>query len=183
MAAGICVLLLVADRLLLTPLLTRWRTKQDQIATLRLSIGQDQALLDQEARWHRWEAEARVRRLAGVRSEAESALIGAVDDWARGAGLTLTSIRPRWHEATGGDGRGPVQRARLELQLGGEGSVNAVTRFLYAAETAPMALAIERVDLSSASPDGQRLSLDLRVSGLLGDATSGAGGAHREVGP
>ena len=152
------------DRLVLTPFLVAWRGRADEILRLRLAATQGAAIIGQESRWLRWRDETSARLLPAVAGDAESALLSRVDTWARGSGLTVNSLRPRWKE-------GDEHTRLLELQVAGTGSPGAVTGFLYQLETSDFALAVEQLELMPRNPDGNELALDLRISGLCQAAT------------
>jgi hypothetical protein len=163
--------LLVFDRLLLTPALTAWQERADEIQRVHLNLAQGAAVVDQESRWLRWRTEMAARLLPAQAGDAESALLGRVDQWARSAGLTVSSLRPRWRDR---DQRLPV----LELQVAGNGTLGAVANFLYHVETSTLAVAVEHLELVPHTAEGTDLGLDLRLSALCQGA-AGKGG----VGP
>ena len=158
-AAGGCLALLLLDHFLLTPFFAAWRARSETIHELRAKIAQGTALVDQEPRWLKWRDDYNARLLSAVPADAESKLLNQVDGWARQAGLRLTSLRPRWKE-------GGKDRSMLELQVTGNGSMDAVVRFLFSLETAPLAVAVEQLEMMSGRQDSTELALDLRLSGL-----------------
>lgn len=158
-----CLALFGLDRLVLTPLLVAWRGRAEEILRLRLAVTQGAPIIAKESYWRRWHDEANATLLPAVPGDAESALLGQVDTWARGAGLTLNSLRPRWKE-------GAAHARLLELQVAGTGAPGAIVGFLYQLETSSIALAVEQLALVPRNPDGNELALDLRISGLCQDA-------------
>ena len=158
--AAIGVLALFAlDRLLLSTVLASWRDRQEQIATLQARLAQGDNLLDQETRWLRWREETGQRLLPENRSSAENQMLALVDGWARDGGLQVTALRPGWKQT---DSKEPL----FELQLTGSGGIASITRFLYAAETASSAVAIEQLELSAQNQDGRELGVNMRLTGL-----------------
>ncbi len=153
--------LLVLDRLVLSPTLAGWRDRQDLIVQRRAQLADGNNLLDQETRWLRRRDEMQQRLLPPDKANAEKQLLGLVDDWARDSGFKLTALRPLWKQT---EAREPL----LELQVNGTGGMSAITRFLYAVETAPTAIAIEQLELSAQGQDGRELGLNMRWSGLCG---------------
>ncbi|MBN2449083.1 MAG: hypothetical protein JXR77_01760 [Lentisphaeria bacterium] len=165
--AGAGVLLLVLDRLVLNPFLAAWRTRADTIRELETSLVHGLAMVDQESRWLRWRREANERLLPGEAAAAENALLTRVDAWARRAGLTVTSLRPRWKEM-------PDRRSIPELQVIGGGSMSAVVQFVHQVETSPLAVAVEHLEITPGTRQSAALVVDLRISGLCAAAGSAA---------
>ncbi len=157
--AAAAVGLLLLDRVLVTPLLARWRAASDEVDALRAQLTQGGAVVGQEARWLRWRDEAEARLLPAEAGAAESVLLTQVDGWARQAGLTVQSLRPRWQEIKG-------QGNRPELQVVGSGPMAAVALFLHQVETSPLAVAVEHLVLAGTGKAGAPLRLELRLSGL-----------------
>lgn len=160
-----CLGLFALDRLVLTPCLEAWRGRAGEIQRLRLAVTQGAGIIAQESYWLRWRDETSARLLPGAPGDAESALLSQVDAWARSAGFTVNSFRPRWKE-------GAEHLRLLELQVAGAGAPAAVTGFLYQLETSPLPLAVEQVELVPRNPDGNELALDLRITGLCQAAPS-----------
>lgn len=163
--AGACIALFVLDRLLLTPLLTRWQGRAEELRRLRANAAQGAGIITQEARWLRWRDTAENRLLPGEPAAAESILLTQVDAWARQSGLMVKTLRPRWQDVKG-------QGSLPELQVAGTGSLSAVVRFLYQVETSPLALAVEHLELSAGSRDESSLRVELRISGLVREGGS-----------
>lgn len=170
--AGAAVGLLLLDRVLLTPMLRRWRAAADEVDTLRAQVTQGSAVVGQEARWLLWRDEAESRLLPAEPAAAESVLLTQVDAWARQAGLTVQSLRPRWQEIKG-------QGSRPELQVVGSGPMAAVAQFLHALETSPLAVAVEHLALAGTGKAGAPLRLELRLSGLCQAAAPAASAGRR----
>lgn len=163
--AGGSLLVLALDHFVFGPLVASWRERSEAIRQLRTRMAQSTVLLDQEARWLRWQTDYRARLLPGATAEAESQLLTRLDSWARQAGLRLNSLRPRWRDQD----NTPVA---LELQLSGNGSLAAVINFIHSLETAPLALAVEQLELVQSQQGGSELSLNLRLSGLCRSSTT-----------
>lgn len=163
-----CMLLLGLDRLALTPFLRAWRSRADEILRLRAEIDRATALMEQESRWLRWRDDAANRLLPGAPGDAENQLIGRVDGWARSAGLAVSSLRPRWTE-------GPDRAQRLELQVAGSGSLQAVSTFLYQVETSSVAVALEQMELVPRNNEGTDIVLDVRLCALCQGAGNKGG--------
>jgi Tfp pilus assembly protein PilO len=160
LAAVGCVLLLVGDRMVLSPLVNSWKSRSARIVELHKKINTGQMLLDRrDTLLTRWDA-VKKGALPTNPTAAENAVLGAVHSWAASTGLSVTSILPRWIED---DKTGP----RIELRVSGTGDMAAVGRFLYEIESSPMPLRLESVAMRARDDDGRSLSLEARFSGLI----------------
>jgi hypothetical protein len=168
LGAALGCLLLVLDRLALTPFLGAWRVRAEEIASLRAAVDQAAVLMDQEGRWLQWRDDLAARLLPAAAGDAESQLLGQVDGWARSAGLAVSSLRPRWSQ-------GPDRIPRLQLQVAGTGPLLAVLAFLYQVEASPLAVALDQVELVPRNADGTEIAIDVCLSALCQSA-AGKGG-------
>lgn len=158
--AASVVLLLVLDRVLLTPLTTGWQARSAEISKLRASVAAGRALIERGPRTERQWAEMQSQALAKDPAQAEQDLISAFDRWGRSSGIELGAIKPQWK-------RGSSDRySLLECRIDASGSLATLARFLYEVEKSPLALRVEAVELTTRDNNGQRLSLGLLVSGL-----------------
>lgn len=159
-AALLGVALLAGDRLLLTPLTNSWKARAERIAQLKRSVTQGTFLIEREERIRaRWN-EMRTNTLDQQISVAESQVLKAFDRWSRDSGVSISSLRPQWK-------RGAEGYVTLECRADASGSLSTLTRFLYLAETDPLALKLDVVELTARDTDGQQLTLGLQVSGLV----------------
>jgi len=152
--------LLVGDRLVLSPLVQGWKTRVEAIAQLKRAVNDGSLLIQRETairtRWN----EMRTNTLDSQISVAESQVLKAFDRWSRDSGVSISSLRPQWKR--GGEGF-----ATLECRADAGGDLSTLTRFLYAAESDPLALRVELVELTARDTEGQQLTLVLQVSGLV----------------
>jgi hypothetical protein len=154
------VALLAGDRLLLSPLLKSWNVRAGRIAWLKRSVNDGTLLVQREAAIRtRWD-DMRTNTLDKQVSVAESQVLKAFDRWSRDSGVSISSLRPQWK-------RGAEGYATLECRADAGGNLSTLTRFLYAAETDPLALKVDVVELTARDTDGQQLTLVLQVSGLV----------------
>lgn len=160
LAAGACLFIFAADKVLITPTVHAWEQRTERIRELRTAIAKSESLLSQRASWQERREAMRHHMLPAVPSQAEDVVVKSVDRWARESGLQLTSLRPRLR--TGGE-----ERSLLEVSVAGTGSMASVSRFLFELETVPLALAVEELDISSRKQAGAELQLNLRLTGLL----------------
>jgi len=158
--AGAAVLLLILDRLVFTPLVKTWDQRSTEISTLEKSIAKGRSLIERGPRLERLWKEMEANALPKDPAQAEQELISALDGWGRSTGIDLGSIKPQWR-------RGATDRySTLECRIDASGSLSTLARFLYEVEKSPLALRIDSVELASRDDTGQKLSLDLLVSGL-----------------
>jgi Tfp pilus assembly protein PilO len=158
--AAAVFLLLVADRVVFTPLARSWRARNARINELRSAVSSGDLLLQREQSIRgRWDY-IRANALPNNVSAAESKVLNAFNDWAQQSHVTVTSIRPQWRQARD-------KCTTLECNADVQGSLAALARFLYEVEKDPLALKLENVELTARDNEGQKLSLGLRVSGLL----------------
>jgi hypothetical protein len=158
--AGLAVVLLLGDKLVLSPLTSRWKERTTRITQLRKDISQGSLLLDREETIRdRWEG-MRTNTLPDNVSAAENEVLQAFEHWSQVSQLSIASIKPQWKRA-GED------FMTLECRADAFGNMEALTRFLYNVERDPLALRVEAVEITSRDNEGRQLSLGLQVSGLL----------------
>ena len=152
--------LLIADKVVITPLIAGWKERSARIVELRKSVEKGTLLIgrDNQIR-ERWES-MRTNTLPDDVSLAENEVLKAFERWSQDSRISVSSIKPQWKRA--GD-----DFMTLECRADAFGSMQAVARFLYNVEKDPLALKVESVEITSRDNDGQQLSLALQVSGLL----------------
>ncbi|MDB6110142.1 MAG: hypothetical protein JWR69_1892 [Pedosphaera sp.] len=159
-AAATGLLLLVADSLILSPLMTSWQARTKRIAELKQLVSDGSLVIKRRestlARWDRM----RTNTLPSNISLAEGEMLKAFNRWAQDSGITLVSLKPQWKES-GED------YMSLEWRADASGDIRTVSRFLYNLEKEPMGLRVETVEISARDNEGKQLSLGLQLSGLL----------------
>lgn len=159
-AAIVVVSLLVADKLIVGPLVSGWKERTVRIAELKKFISQgDQILQREDTIRHRWD-NMRTNTLPDDMSLAENQVLRAFDNWSRDSRISMSGIKPQWKRTSD-------DYMTLECRADASGSIEALTRFLYHLEKDQLALKVEAVEISSRDNDGQQLTLALQVSGLL----------------
>jgi hypothetical protein len=157
-AAGVA--LLVADRLVITPLTRAWKERATRIADLKKSVSQGALLLQREqAIRHRWDR-MKTNTLPDNVSAAENEVLKAFERWSQDSRISISAIKPQWK-------RPAEDYVTLECRADAFGSIEALTRFLYQVEKDPLALKVEAVEITSRDNEGRQLSLALQVSGLV----------------
>lgn len=160
LAAAAGLALLIADKVVITPLIAGWKERSTRIAELTKSVAQGNLLIgrDRQIR-ERWDS-MRTNTLPEDVSLAENEVLKAFERWSQDSRISVSSIKPQWKRS--GD-----DYMTLECRADAFGSMQAVSRFLYNVEKDPLALKVESVEITSRDNDGQQLSLALQVSGLL----------------
>lgn len=159
-AAGIGLLLLVGDSLVLSPLTKTWQARSAEIARLQKNVTEGHGIIERADRTRKLWAEMQTQALPKDPAKAEQDLITAFDRWGRAAGIELGSIKPQWK-------RGAAPRySQLECRVDASGTLATLSRFLYEVEKSPLALRIDAVEFTARDEQGQRLTLGLLVSGL-----------------
>jgi hypothetical protein len=143
-ATGACLVLLLLNWLVISPLTASWHRRSDHIAELRKSLADGAMLLRRKdsirERWDRMSTNA----LSSTPTVAERQLFDAFDGWVRESRVTEGSFKP---------------------QL--TGTYATIIRFLYDLEKDPMGLQLQGVELTARDDTGQQISLGLELSGLL----------------
>lgn len=153
------VALLVADKLILSPLIAGWKDRADRIVELKKSIAKGNLILQRDARIReRWDG-MRNSTLPEDVSEAENEVLKAFERWSADSSISISSIKPQWK-------RSADEYMTLECRADAFGSMSALVRFLYNVEKDPLALRVEAVEITSRDDSGQQLALALQVSGL-----------------
>jgi len=161
LASALIIGLLVGDRLILTPLTSRWKKRNDRIGELQKKLIAGRLLMDREKSIReRWDV-MRTNSLPASTSVAEGKVLKSVDRWALASQISLSSIKPAWKQNSRDD-----DYVTLECRVDGTGEMQSIARFLYELERDPLALKIEELDLTARDERGQQLALGVRFSGL-----------------
>jgi hypothetical protein len=158
--AGAGVLLLVLDRMVLSPLGRLWEANAAEIGHLKGLVANGRSVMARGARMQATWAEIQAATLPGDQAQAEHDLISAFEAWGRTSGIELGSIKPQWKRTE------TDNYSLLECRLDATGTLASLSRFLYELGRAPLALRAESVELISQDNSGQRLTLSLNLSGL-----------------
>lgn len=97
----------------------------------------------------------------GLRNEveAESKVGRALDEWSKESRLMLSSVKPDRVASDKG-------LQEMTFVVVGTGSLDAVARFLWQIETAPLPIKVKDMQLGSSNESGQSMSVQLRLSAL-----------------
>jgi Tfp pilus assembly protein PilO len=152
--------LLLADRLVFTPLGRAWTARSERITDLRKQVADGTLLLQREhslqARW----SQMSTNTLPNNPSLAEQQLLRAIDAWAQESRVSISGITPQWKSDQD-------NYLTLECRVDAAGNLDELSRFLYDAEKGPMAIKLESVELTTRDNAGQELAMGVRLSGLV----------------
>ncbi len=153
------VALFVADKVVLSPLFSAWRSRGTTMAQLRKQIDDGERLLKREQSIReRWD-QMRTNTLPNNTSLAEQQILKAFERWSQDSRISVTSITPQWK-------RDADDFMTLECRVDASGNLGTLGQFLYDIEKDPMALQLESVEITARDKEGQQLALGLQISGL-----------------
>jgi hypothetical protein len=152
--------LLAADRLVITPLTASWKERAARIQALEQSVTKGAFLMERRnVIRDRWE-QMRDQTLPAQYSTAEDLVLKSFDRWAKESGASIGSIRPQWKTDEPG-------HTLLECRADASGNLAAIARFLYELEKDPLAIKVDRLEMTSTDNNGQQIALTLQISALL----------------
>ena len=157
--AILCVCALVGDRLVISPLLSLWDDRVEQIQELRKSVAKGTLLMErEEALTDQW-SYMQNNALPKEMSAAENQVIKAIDRWVRDSRINLVSIKPQWK-------REDDAYQTFECRAVAQGNMQTLSRFIYALEQDDGAIKVESLDISANDDKGSSLNMAVRFSGL-----------------
>jgi hypothetical protein len=158
--AAVGIVLFLADKVLITPLTGSWKSRTEQIATLKKKVSDGHSLVNRELSLKsRWE-QMRTNTLPNNTSQAEQRVLQAFDRWSQESHVSIMSISPQLKHDTD-------DYMTVELRVEAQGNLNTISRFLYNIERDPMALKLDSVEITSRDTEGQVLAMGLQISGLI----------------
>ncbi|MBE0535380.1 MAG: hypothetical protein IH624_06890 [Phycisphaerae bacterium] len=164
--ALIILVLLPADRFILTPVLDKLAAVADRRQQLVGQLDEAQNLFDRrrlmEKKWRLFSSQG-----LETESQAESRVLHAVGQWAQDSRLTMTSVKPQRLATEGTD------LQEMTVSVAGTGSLQAAARFLWNVEHAAIPVKIKDLQLGSANDTGSEMSLQVRLSTLYIGAGEG----------
>ncbi len=158
--AGAAVVILISDRIVLSPLLEKRSQTRQTRETLETEFQQAQAALArQDILQERWTQMQR----AGLTDRTEiieRLLFRLLEESSANSGLLLTSIQPDRQT-----NQPPL--GEIELLVSGTGSLAAVTAFLWDIETAQIPLMIKSLQLGAKDENASQVSLQVKLSSIF----------------
>jgi hypothetical protein len=157
---GGCLVLLLLNWLVITPLTASWHRRSDRIAALRKSLDDGAVMIRRQdiirGRWQQMSTNA----LSSLPTVAERQLFDAFDGWVRESHVIEGSFKP---ELKPTDDNYSLMQCHAEVT----GTYSAIIRFLYDLEKDPTGLQVQDVEMTARDDTGQQISLGLELSGLL----------------
>jgi len=153
------VAILLADRLILTPLGHAWTGRNKRIEELRKRVADGKQLISRESALRDHWDQMQTNTFPQNQSLAEQKLIKGFDQWAKDSGISVTLQSQQWKDAE--------NYRTLQCRIEAAGDLKAVSRFLYEMESSPTALKLENLEITASDPEGQKLTVSLQVSGLV----------------
>ena len=158
-AMALCLGALAGDRLVVSPLYALWNERAAAINELEEFLSKSSLLVDRrDVLSERW-AEMRARSLPPSESRAENEVLGSVTRWAQECRLEITALKPRWI-------REDAAYSTLDLRATGQGSLEAITEFMYRLETDGLPVRVESIEVATRDDSGSLLTFDLAFTGL-----------------
>ena len=153
------ILLLVIDRIVITPAMARLDAISKKKGDLELEVYEMRELLGQrKAMAERWNTMLKTG-LTDSPSAAESYVFHALDEWESQSRIDLTAITPQ--RATAVEGLQEVS-----FTIAGKGTLETVSQFLWLMEQAEMPVKMTNLILGSTNASGQEMTLSLKISVL-----------------
>lgn len=149
---------LVLNKFLIGPVASKLQQLETQKSQLLVELDEAQNLFRKrrvlEKEWKNALSE-------GLRNEveAESKVGRALNEWSQEARLTLSSVKPDRVASDKG-------LKEMTFVIVGTGTLDAVARFLWKIETAPLPIKVKDMQLGSSNESGQSMSVQLRLSAL-----------------
>ena len=150
--------ILVLNKFLIGPVAGKLQAIETQKGQLRIELDEAQNLFRKrrmlEKQWKNVLYE-------GLRDEveAESKVGRALDEWSKQSRLVLSSVKPERMASDKG-------LKEMTFVVVGTGTLDAVARFLWQIETAPLPIKVKDMQLGSSNESGQSMSVQLRLSAL-----------------
>lgn len=151
--------LLLADRVVISPVLAYRAALVTEVDTLNDDLAQDTRLIRNGKRMQKRWKEMMEIGLPQSASEAESRTLEAINKWAGQAKLSLVSVKPEYR-------RSEETLVPVVFRVSANGSMNAISRFVYEVETANIPVCVDNLQISGNDKKKDELSLQMGVSAL-----------------
>ena len=158
--AGGCVVLLILNSIVFSPLSDLWSSHAMEIKKLEGEVADGRSVVARGPQTRRVWSDIQTGALPKDQAQAEHDVLANVESWGRASGVELGSRKPLWKH-----GQTPAY-SLLELRLDATGPLSALSLFLYYMEKSPLALKVDSVELISRDDTGEKLTLSMIVTGL-----------------
>ena len=153
--------LLVLDKIVTPPLMAFWNKRAAQIVTLQKQVKEGQLLQHRKDSLRgRW-AQIQSGALTNDTTAAEQELWVGLNHWSQNSGVSVNNIVPQWKQGS------DAAYKTLECHVDVSGSIDRLSRFMYALETDPMALKVQSVEMTAKDNNGTVINLSVQMSGLV----------------
>lgn len=150
-----------ADKLLITPLTGLWKKNAARIVRLQQDIAEGNGLIRRERYTLQDWDKIRQNGLPRERAAAEAILQNAVDRWEQESRIKIAGRK--FQERTFPDD----EYSTIECNLDASGTIESMTRLLYAIEKDPLPVRMEDLKVTAKDNNGSELLVTLRISGLV----------------
>lgn len=157
---AIIIAIWVIDRIILTPSVRWWRTKQEEVSVKNARLAKANALVRQRKKWRAALDDMRNSQLPSAPSEGEAIVIRTLRGTAADCGVNVQSMRPR-HSHDSDD------QPTIGLLLIGGGSMESIVHLVHSVETSSLPLRVLRFELGTGADPRRELRLMLEVEALL----------------
>ena len=159
MLTAAVVALYLGDMIVFEPLGKLWSSRSTTITNLRNQVKDGNGLLKRESAIRDQWKNMRANALPANTSQAAQQVINALDNWSQSSTAEVESIMPQWKNDS-------TNYMTLNCHVQARGTMGSLSQFIYQIEKGPMALKLDSVQLDSHDDAGQKLTLDLQISGL-----------------
>ncbi len=154
------ILLVSADRLILTPWLEHRRLAQQEQETMLDLLERGRLLISRRRQFSENWGEVLGSSLPESQGQAESQILHALRNWAQEATMPLTSIRPERlveHED---------MRELVFLVVGG-GSMEKIAKFIWLLESSNLPVRVTEMQMTARTDGHDDLTVQLKISTLF----------------
>jgi hypothetical protein len=154
------VVLFAGQHLVYNPLASAYTARAKAIQDLRKRVNNGKMLIQRAPGiTNQWNAMLR-NTLTNDQSAAEQQVFRAIDSWSQNSGAIIGAITPQWKQDA-------EAYSTYECRVEAAGDLRRLSRFLYDAERAPLALRLQSVELGARDKEGSQLTLGLQFSALV----------------
>jgi len=160
--AVLAIGLLISDKYVLSPLMAKRNEIKNQKEELTAEVNEGLAVMNRRKLMARKWKQMTDSGLSDNPAVTEGIVLRYLEDAAYQNYLTLASMQPE--RVNRGDNKDAV--SEIEFLVSGEGSIKAVTMFLWDVENAAIPLRIKTMQLGASDENGSKMSITMRVSSI-----------------